>query len=307
MVLLLGYLLTRIPLAQMWQQIVQLSPGTLLLSFLIFLFSNALFAAAWAVALRAMGFSLSFQTVAKVFYQSLFINNFATFIGGDSLRVYEVGRTTQRMLDATLSVLISRIAMLYSILLLTALLTWRWAQDVGWGSNISNLGRVLSISLLLIIPLLIIINEKFHSRLSLSLERRKANRFFDYLGKLIDTQKKLHGRTHLLLLMVLITLAAQIVGAEAVWLLAQTLNIPIGWWPLLLFLSLVGIALILPISFNGIGIREVGLVGLLTSIHIDGSQALALSLATSLIVVSTSIVGGLSLLIDFLKRQLRKH
>jgi hypothetical protein len=118
-------------------------------------------------------------------------------------------------------------------------------------------------------------------------------------------RQKLQGHEYILLLILFVSLLAQLLSAGAVWILAIAMNMPVYWWQLLLFLSIVGVALILPISFNGIGIREVGLVGLLTSIQIDGSQALALSLSTSLLVIVTSFVGGISLLIDFVQTQVQ--
>ncbi|MBK8901479.1 MAG: flippase-like domain-containing protein [Anaerolineaceae bacterium] len=296
--ILLVYLLNTVPLANMWQQLRQLSPAALASSFLIFTLSNALFATAWAVALHILGFDLPIQTVGKLFFQSLFINNFASFIGGDSLRVYQVGRLSRRILDATLSVLISRIVMLYAILLLAGVMTWSLANEVGWDNQAQDLGAGLTLFLLLAIPLLSFLNKKPATVLK---PQNKTSWIAHFIEKFVAVRQKLQGHTFALLLVLLLSILAQLMSAWAVWVLAVAMAMPVGWWQLLLFLSVIGIALILPISFNGIGIREVGLVGLLTGIQIDSSQALALSLTTSLLVIVTSLIGGISLLIDFLQ------
>jgi hypothetical protein len=304
-VVLLGYLLNRMPIGDVWPLLLQLSPASILSSFLIFLLSNILFALAWAIALHFLGFKLPIQTVSKLFFQSLFISNFASFIGGDSLRVYQVGRSTQRILDATLSVFLTRAVMLYTILLLAGGLTWNWGVEVGWGKRIQQFGSSLTIILLLAIPILGFLSSKTTMISTWPKVKGKSkwiSRLIEILGR---THKKLQGHEFALLLILLISLAAQEISAGAVWTLATAMNVPVSWWHLLLFLSIIGIALILPISFNGIGIREVGLVGLLTSIQIDGSQALALSVSTSLLVIVTSFVGGISLLVDFLQKQLQ--
>lgn len=300
---LLVYLLNTIPLAQMWPQLQQLSPTTLVSSCLIFVLSNILFAAAWAVALHFLRFSLPFSTVAKLFFQSLFINNFATFIGGDSLRVYQVGRANQRLLEATLSVFISRIVMLYAILLLTGVMVWGWADAVNWDTQAKTLGAGLAILLLAAIPLVGFLLKKP--------AQQPNQQNFNWLSGLtknfMEMRQKLHGHAYALLLVLVVSLLAQLMSAWAVWVLARAINMPISWPQLLLCLSIVGIALILPISFNGIGIREVGLVGLLASIQINSAQALALSLSTSFLVIVTSLIGGVSLLIDSMQTRRQKQ
>ena len=302
-VALLAYLLNRMPTTEIWQQMLQLSPASLIISFLIFLLSNIFFAVAWAIALNFLDFDLPIKTVSKLFFQSLFINNFASFIGGDSLRVVQVGRSSQRILDATLSVFISRLAMLYAILLLAGFMTWGWGMEVGWGLRIQRLGSYLTIILLLAIPILVFLGSKSMRKAILPKMKSKSNWVSQLIDRFGQIRQKLQGHEYILLLILFVSLLAQLLSAGAVWILAIAMNMPVYWWQLLLFLSIVGVALILPISFNGIGIREVGLVGLLTSIQIDGSQALALSLSTSLLVIVTSFVGGIALLIDFVQTQ----
>lgn len=300
---LLLYLLNTIPLAQMWSQLHQLSPAALVGSCLIFVLSNILFAAAWAVALHFLGFSLPFYAVGKLFFQSLFINNFATFIGGDSLRVYQVGRANQRLLEATLSVFISRIVMLYAILLLAGVMVWGWADAVNWDKQAQNLGAGLTILLVAAIPLV-----GFFLKSPIRQPKQQNFGWLSGLAKNIrEMRQKLRGQAYALLLVLGVSLLAQLMSAWAVWVLARAINMPISWPQLLLFLSIVGIALILPISFNGIGIREVGLVGLLASIQIDSAQALALSLSTSFLVIVTSLIGGASLLIDSMQTRRQKQ
>jgi len=78
------------------------------------------------------------------------------------------------------------------------------------------------------------------------------------------------------------------------------LEVPVVWWQILLAISVMRIILVLPISFNGLGLREVGLVGLLADLHVDESYALALALTISLLTVVSSLPGGVLLLKDSL-------
>jgi uncharacterized membrane protein YbhN (UPF0104 family) len=306
-IILLGYLLKITPISDMWQQLSQLSPISLGISFSILLLSNFLFAYAWAITLNILRLTLPIGTVGKLYFQSLFINNFASFIGGDSLRAYQISRSTNKAFEATISVLLSRTMMLYSILLLAGFMTWGWGETIGWEPPIHQLSGGFSLLLLLIMPILTFLNRKSFITSIMPKVITQTLWGSKFIKKIDQVSINVQGNEGLLLFVVLITLLAQLLSTWAVWWLASAMNIPITWWQLLLFLSIVGIALILPISFNGIGLRELGLVGLLTSIGVDNSEALALSLSTSLLIIVVSFVGGISLLVDFTRLQFQKR
>ncbi len=306
-VILLGYLLKITPISDMWQQLSQLSLITLSISFLILLLSNFLFAFAWAITLNILKLTIPIGTIGKLYFQSLFINNFASFIGGDSLRAYQISRSTNKAFEATISVLLSRSMMLYTILLLAGFMTWGWGDTIGWGPPIQQLSGGITLLLLLLVPILGFLNKKsFITSFTPKVVAQTlwGSKFIKHVNQIFVKAQGNKGR---MLLVVLISLLAQLLSAWAVWWLATAMKIPVTWWQLLLFLSIIGIALILPISFNGIGLRELGLVGLLTKIGVDSSEALALSLSTSLLVIVVSFVGGISLLVDFTQLQFQKR
>jgi uncharacterized protein (TIRG00374 family) len=251
----------------------------------------------WAIILRGYGISIRFNQVINLYLQALFINNFASFIGGDVVRGYRVGKTTEKMAEATISVVLSRLVMLYTLGVLTGISLWLWAGDFGWGRTGQWVGTLLCVLLLIPLFMVVWINANGVDFLKEPIKRIGSMRVQQALNQTAALFSEKSQIRHLFVACI-ISFFAQLVSVWSVWLLVKGLNIAISWWQLILVLSLVGIALVLPISFNGLGIRESGMVGLLPIVGVNSTEALALSLLSSLIIIVVSFVGGIAMLKD---------
>ena len=99
----------------------------------------------------------------------------------------------------------------------------------------------------------------------------------------------------------------QALGMGAVALLANDM----GLGPPVLFyfaaFPLVAILTVLPISFNGIGIREGGFIFFLGLKGISAEKALTLSLSFFAIQIASSLIGGLAYALGFHKKMLKDY
>ena len=77
------------------------------------------------------------------------------------------------------------------------------------------------------------------------------------------------------------------------WLLAQGLQIEIGFTAIALIVPLGLVASIVPIAIAGIGPREAALVGLFGLLGVARESALALSLTFAAVLIALAAVGGL--------------
>jgi len=288
---LIVYLLRQVSLAEVWSQLQTLPFIYAALSILVLILSLTLFAFAWLLILQAMSFATAFNDVWTIFFQSAFINNFVTFIGGDILRTVRLGKATDRLLDATVSVLVSRLIMLYTLLLMAAGGLWLWAEDVGWGELMTHLGGAATAGLLLFALIYLVLCRLFQDKFAASGSK---------IGRTLHALFVVGYRPPVIFAVGLVSFLAQLSTVWAVWWLAAGFQINIAWWQLILFLSIVGITLLIPISFNGLGVREIGLVNLLQQAGVDPSLALALSLATTAAVIVASFPGGLLMINDAL-------
>ena len=75
--------------------------------------------------------------------------------------------------------------------------------------------------------------------------------------------------------------------------LAWALDIPVGASFFFIFVPVVNILGMLPVSFSGIGVREWGYLFFLARVGVDKHAALALGLLSSGVVLANGISGGL--------------
>lgn len=80
-------------------------------------------------------------------------------------------------------------------------------------------------------------------------------------------------------------------------LLARALGVDVPWSFFFIFVPVVGIVGMLPVSFSGIGIRESGYWFFLSQIGVDRAAAVALGLLSSGVVLATGLSGGLVFLL----------
>ena len=291
--ILFGYLMKTMPVIDALQQLRDAHLISILMSLMLALISLITYAYTWSITLKSLGLSVPFGQVYSLFFQALFINNFASFLGGDLLRSYKLGRDTHRTLDVGVSVLVSRVAMLYALLMLAGATTWLWASRAGWSEVAQWAGAALTVLGLILLKV-----YRWPLRwVAAWLARRRSSWLTDAASR---TVQALLTTGNVLIVVCLASLLAQFVGIWGIWWIATGLQVPVAWWQILLAMSVLQVVLVLPISFNGLGLREVGLVGLLTDLGVDASQALALALTSSFVVVVSSLPGGLLFLKDSL-------
>lgn len=95
-----------------------------------------------------------------------------------------------------------------------------------------------------------------------------------------------------------LALAVQLLGSVVpVGLLAQALGIEVAWSAHLVIVPLITLATLLPVSINGLGVRESGYVLLYGQLGVGADAAFALGFAWSLVLTAFGLLGGLGLLV----------
>ena len=74
---------------------------------------------------------------------------------------------------------------------------------------------------------------------------------------------------------------------------------------LAVLVPVLGVAVVLPISFNGLGVREFVATRLMPEVGIGAESAIAMQLVTYLVQVTVSLVGGVVFAIMLIQGRLR--
>jgi uncharacterized protein (TIRG00374 family) len=291
---LMAVLVSRIPIASVGEALRAARPEWLAAAFGLMLFSNVLGAYQWSRLLHAVGIHIPLLKVASYYHVGLFFNNFLPAnIGGDLARIADASRHGPTRAAALSTVLLDR--MIGTLALATlALVTTLPAIDA-YQLRVVYLALVgffgLSVALLWAVfhPALLPAVERALSRVGLSALR-------PHLDDLARRLQAFRGQRTLFLKLLSVALVVQVARVCVHVLVARALGLTIALPYFFLFVPLLAVIVSLPISFNGIGVREGAGVVLFGLVGASRAQAFSLQFTTYLVAVAVSLLGGVAFL-----------
>jgi uncharacterized protein (TIRG00374 family) len=288
---LMAFLISRIPFPEVRATLRTADQGWLVAAWVLLLLSNLLGSYQWERLLAAAGIRIPFWKVVAYYHVGLFFNNFLPAgIGGDIARVVDASRYGPTRGAAISSVVMDRLIGTVAIAGL-ALVTTLPALDRFhlWLAYIAVVG-FFAVSMTLVWAV-------FHPRLLPALERALAKIGLGGLKPVLDDlAERLAGfrdQRRLFLGLLAVATIVQLSRVAVHVLVAQALGlrIPIAYF--LLFVPLLAVIVSLPISFNGIGVREGAGMILFGLVGVGRAQAFSLQFTTYLVAVAVSMIGAL--------------
>ncbi|MEI6505216.1 MAG: lysylphosphatidylglycerol synthase transmembrane domain-containing protein [Planctomycetota bacterium] len=246
----------------------------------------------WADLARPLGFDFPRRFFVLRFFEGMFFNLcLPSSIGGDVVKAYRVGETTPRRLLAGCSVVADRLTGLSALAVLggTALAARKYS--LGLPATLAVAAALLAAALTVFL-----VGVSFLDRLIAVLPAPHPARGF--LAQLLPYQQQ----PSLIAKAVAWSFIVQMGGAVAVALSGRALGVdqPLSLW--FSVVPLVALAMVLPISIGGFGVRENAMSYLLAEQGVPGEQGVAIALLWGLSTVLTGMVGGALLLIDRSRR-----
>lgn len=293
---LLALLLWRIDLDDIGATLKSVSWGLLALGTGIFIFTNLVSAWKWQLVIRAQGARVSYGYLAALFYIGLFFNNFLpTNFGGDVVKAFKLSRVTGNAADAAGSVVIDRVTSTIALLTIAAVPALLELRLLGTRMALVVLAMLLAAVLIVVF----FASERFARRLSglkfLSFDplgvRRHLRSFYYSLNDF-----KRHRGT--LAAVMLISLAYQGLQIMTVYVLALSLGIEVSLIYYFLFIPIVLAVGMLPVSLNGLGVREGAWVVLFGQVGVAAAQAFTMSVLSFFVMTVVSLIGGFFYLFD---------
>ena len=216
-----------------------------------------------------------------------------TAVGGDAVRAIDLSRRTGARAEAVSSVLVDRVVGLAALGALAAAGALAGGTGIGRGTAIAlGLGVVLATALAAV--------ALFSLRLRPFLRRfaplARRLRVEAPLRALYHALHAYRGHPGALALVFVLGVLAQGMRAISIWFLAQGMDLGLGFASLLVLCPILFLVTIVPVSLNGIGLREATFVVVLRGADVGREDAFALGLAFFAVGVITGALGGLALL-----------
>jgi uncharacterized membrane protein YbhN (UPF0104 family) len=290
---LIAYFLTRIHIERFFDTLLAANFSLIALALAVYLCAQALSAVRWAVLVRPLGIGAPFKDLACYYLIGMFFNLFAPgTVGGDVSRVYylvrhqetEQGARAIPMVRAAMSVFMDRaIGMVVLIWLGAAGLLLFPSYPVPYSIRAVTLCLALSFVLAMAaLPVLRrFLSDDGGSRW---LKLRLLLRSYRFHWNAI-----VHG--------VWLSLAVHLIQAWMHVVMGRALNLVIPFSFTLIVYPLVGTFAAIPISLNGLGLREGGYVLMLGLIGISAENGVAFGLLLFIIVALDSLIGGIVFLV----------
>jgi len=280
---LLAWVLSTLDLASMWAHAKVLNPWAWGAALLFSIASQSLCSLRWWTLTTALGIRAGVARIWRLYVEGLFFSLcLPSTIGGDVVKVFRLCATKSGRVLAALSVAADRVAGLFGVLIIgLAAMTGRKLEVSGLATLGIGAGFLLATCVAVWLGMWIM--RRVHA--SLATEGRLDN----LLRPLIPYQDR-PG-----------VLIAAIGQSIVIQLLNATILVALGWGlgldiPLVAYYSvapLVALALALPLSINGVGVREGLIVVLLREYGVAADLSAALGLLWFTVTVTTGLLAGL--------------
>jgi len=298
---LIAVLLYRISPGRILAEAGKLDPAWVAAAVAIFLTSSLLGALQWHLLLSAGGVRIPVSRTFSLYFTGLFFNNLLpTNVGGDAYKIYDVVKTGHDPHKVFAITLLDRVIGITGLCLIA--LAASLALLLTGGSR--DLGLYALIFAGCITPVLVLtFSRKISSPLRRTLSRIRLWGIGERLELVFSHLGSFRSFPALLGKVILLTLTIQSLRILTHVAVAAALGIHPGTREMahfFVFVPLLGLVMMLPISINGLGLREGAGILLFTRIGFLEAEAFVMEFLTYVVMVGVSLIGG----VLFLRRQI---
>ncbi len=276
------------------------------LALLLFMGNIVLRAYRWYLLLHALDERPSFLYLTYLYFVGFFFNNFIpTGFGGDVVKVLGVRQTYGRGIDALSSVIMERLTgLLGSSLIALLALTWNaLVSPAHLEVPAPLLLMTFMVSIGIMAGFIILRWAQPLDWLARSMPFTRPITANQKVLRLADTVRRYPISELWRALLISIPFTISLIFVQ--YAVARALHVDVSWPLFALFVPIIALVNLLPISFNGLGTREGVYLLLFVPAGIPSEQAIAMSLAYYGLRIIAGLLGGAMLAVRSLSNVAR--
>ncbi len=287
-------LLRQVDLAAVARHLASANPFLLLLAFALYMAAISLGAVKWQVLVHAQGLDLPLGQLLAYSLVGLFFGNVLPGnVGGDLVRAYGLVRASGRAEAAAISVLVDRLMGVLAYAGAAMVMAALAAMTLTRGAELEQLEiATVAATIVFILGSALLFSRRASLRVKgifrfgpLSRLEPVAQRIYEAL--------QVYRHSYRALAINLALSAFSVVITTLVWyFVGLALGVTVSPFYFFLFNPLIAFVLLIPISFNGLGPKEAMAVFFFGLVGVPSELALAMSLVFHLLVVLSSLPGG---------------
>lgn len=301
---LLGLLLSNMDLEGVGDSWLHLHPGWLLLCLAVMTLSNILGACQWWLLLKNSGLPIPLGRAISYYYSGLFFNYvLLSFVGGDLLRIYDIAQDSGNRKVAMSTVFLDRLVGMTTLVTL-AVIFGLWYSDTMAATGMFF--PVLGLFGLMAFIGAFFYFKKFAKHFQAIGDRILPASIVQHLRDFYNSVNYFRAHKSVLLRVGAMSLVTQTLRVMSHFLVAHALlihhSIPVSLPIFFVFIPVIFIATLLPVSIGGLGIREQAGVLLFAMVGFTAGQAFSMELLTYLLGILAGVPGGI---IFILRKQVK--
>lgn len=244
----------------------------------------------WSILLRPLGLEVPMKTLVKFFMVGNFFNMIMpSIIGGDVMRVYELGGHSNRRIDSFSSVLVDRLSGLWACFAIAAFsLCLRWGL---FSDQMISL-LVLCCSAVFFITTLSLFSQRLEDAVSSLVSFLNLRSLEGKIMKPIYSMRAYRSHKKVILKAFNVSLIIRALGIINVYVLSLSVGWSVSVEYFFVFVPVINILTTIPVSLNGIGVREGAFIYLFSSIGTSATDAFTLSFLSFSWMVLSSLFGA---------------
>jgi uncharacterized protein (TIRG00374 family) len=258
---------------------------------LLYAVGQVLSAWRWRLLLQPVGLEVPLRRMVGFYFIGMFFNLFLpTIVGGDVVKAVLLSRETRAPARATVSVFMERDVGLLALLAVASIAAW-WAPDVAIGGlSLHALTLLLSagfvaVNLALFRPDVYALTDRLIARTALARMRGRA-------ASLYESMTPYRTAYGVLAAALVLSLAFQAVVIAVVFFAARALSSEFPLSAVAVFVPLISLAGMIPVSLNGLGVREALYILLFGRIGVSSETAVSVALLYLAVTFLASLPGG---------------
>lgn len=245
----------------------------------------------WQVLLDHKRFTIPFTRTIVIYFIALFFNNLLpTTVGGDVMRV--VYTMEKRRADAFATVIVDRILGFVGLFMFALGAVVFLIID----KHQTEFLPFIVIGLIAVILITyVFFSERAYSTISPVIGKIRVFRLGERLNHLHEAATDFGGAWSVIILCVIHSVIIQALLAIAPFFVIRGMgNMDISIVPFFIYVPIINVISMIPVSLNALGVREYSYVLLFERAGLHGETAIAVSLVSFFLIFTLSLLGGVS-------------
>lgn len=246
----------------------------------------------WKLILTCFRIEAPYRSLVRITFIGAFFSQFLpSLVGGDFFRAYYLGRDQKRRLTTTLtSVILDRGIGFVALLTLGTVSAAVRSVTV---QGVKVFPAVAAFTTVFVLGNAVILSHTMHRWLDSLLRRRGKTKAVERLDAVSDGLRMLGRSPAILGRTLFISFGVQLLSVFVTWLIGRALQVEAAFIYFLIFVPIITIITMIPVSVSGLGLREGAFSLLFSQVGVSHEACVAMSLLYYLMSLTTALPGGI--------------